>query len=187
MGIKDLETMVRNLLEEISVLESKISEISKPLEETSQTLPSATQSLQDIITYTENITHQLMSITEEIQLSIADISKRVDFLLKLNPTQRIKQELEAIKEKGDFVNSKILEMMSLFSFQDLVSQQLQIVIDIIADIKKKLIELAVYSAISEDTMDKEKADEIKGKVSEILNKERVSQDDIDKLMEELGL
>jgi len=187
MGIKDLETMVKNLLEEISALETKISEISKPLEETSQTLPSATQSLQDIITYTENVTHQLMSITEEIQSSVADIEKRVEFLLKLNPTQSIKRELEAIKEKGSFVSSKILEMMSLFSFQDLVSQQLQLVINIIEDMKKKLIELAVYSAISEDTMDRKKADEIKGKVSEILNKERVSQDDIDKLMEELGL
>ncbi len=187
MGIKDLEAMVKNLLEEISALESKISEISKPLEETSQTLPSATKSLEDIIKYTEDITHQLMGITEDIQNNVGEINKRVDFLLSLNPTPKIRQELEAIKERGDHINNKILEMFSLFSFQDLVSQQLQLVIDVIEGIKKKLIEMAVYSAISEDSVGKEKADEIKGKVSEILTKERVSQEDIDKLMEELGL
>ncbi len=187
MGIKDLEAMVKNLLEEISTLETKIGEISKPLEETSETLPRATKSLEDIIKYTEDIAHQLMGITEEIQEDIVEIGKRVDFLLSLNPTSKIRQELEVIKERGDHINNKLLEMFSLFSFQDLVSQQLMLVIDVIEGIKKKLIEMAVYSAISEDSMGKEKADELKGKVSEILTKERVSQEDIDKLMEELGL
>ncbi len=187
MSIKDLEAMVRNLLNEISTLETKINEISKPLEETSQKLPSTTKSLEDIIKYTEDITHQLMGITEEIQKDMEDIEKRVNFLLSLNPISKIKQELESIKERSVHINNKILEMLSLFSFQDLVSQQLLVVIDTIEGIKKKLIEIAVYSAISEDSVGKEKADELKGKVSEILNKERVSQEDIDKLMEELGL
>jgi len=62
MGVKDLNDIIRQLLEEIKNLETKVEDITAPIEETSNLLPSASASLQDVIEFTEKSTHQIMSL-----------------------------------------------------------------------------------------------------------------------------
>lgn len=77
-------------------------------------------------------------------------------------------------------------MYELFSFQDLSAQQIKEVINILEDTKKNLLAIAVSSIESSDLPDESK-ERAKGKVHELLSGDRIFQEDVDKLLEELGL
>ncbi len=186
MAIEDIKELIRQLLEEIRSMEVKIEEVSKPLEETSSTLPMASASLEDVISYTEQAVHQIMDALNQVNENSKIIEKDVEFLLKFSPVRSIQDKLEEIREKNRDSMNKLLEIYTLMSFQDLSSQQLRKVIESLENLKRSIIKL-VATSIENMNLEKEQKERISGKVTELLTGDRVSQDDVDELLKQLGL
>jgi len=111
----------------------------------------------------------------------------VEFLLSLGPVQKIRERLESIKEKNAENINVLLELYTHMSFHDLAGQQLKMVMGILQKIKQSLVDVIVSQLVAGKEMNEATVEGLKGKVSELLSQDRVSQEDVDKLLEELGL
>lgn len=186
MAMQDVRELVRELLEEVKSLEAKLDEVVKPLEESSNTIPMASGSLEDVIKYTEQSVHEIMGILNNIMTDTDKIQKEVDFLLSLNPVASIKNRLENIKGLSTNISSLLLQVITLMSFQDLASQQIKRVIEVLENLKKTILKIIV-SSIEASGLSLEQKEKIVGKATEVLTGDRIFQEDVDKLLEELGL
>ncbi|WP_254426293.1 protein phosphatase CheZ [Pampinifervens florentissimum] len=186
MAMEDVKQLVRELLEEVKSLEAKLDEVVKPLEETSSTIPMASGSLEDVIKFTEQSVHQIMGIINDLMKELEKVQEDVDFLLSLNPVSSIRSRLESIKERSKKLSELLLQVITLMSFQDLASQQIKRVIEVLDNIKKTILKI-VLSSIEASSLSIEQKEKIVGKATEMLTGDRIFQEDVDKLLEELGL
>jgi chemotaxis protein CheZ len=186
MAMEDVRQLVRELLEEVKSLEAKLDEVVKPLEETSSTLPMASGSLEDVIRFTEQSVHQIMSIINELMKELERVQEDVDFLLSLNPVSGIRSRLESIRERSKKLSELLLQVITLMSFQDLASQQIKKVIEALEGMKKTILKI-VLSSIEASSLSSEQKEKIVGKATEMLTGDRIYQEDVDRLLEELGL
>jgi len=186
MAMEDVKQLVRELLEEVKSLEAKLDEVVKPLEETSSTIPMASGSLEDVIKFTEQSVHQIMGIINDLMKELEKVQEDVDFLLSLNPVSSIRSRLESIKERSKKLSELLLQVVTLMSFQDLASQQIKRVIEVLDNIKKTILKI-VLSSIEASSLSTEQKEKIVGKATEMLTGDRIFQEDVDKLLEELGL
>ena len=73
------------------------------------------------------------------------------------------------------------------SFHDLAGQQLRLVLQVLEKLKSSLLDIIVSQVTAGKDLKEEEVSGIKGKVSELLSRERIDQSDVDKLLEEFGL
>ncbi len=184
--MSDIKELVKSLISEVKTLEDKIEEIVKPLEETSTILPGASGSLEDVIRFTEQSVHQIMNTLEQVNQNIKVIDENVGYLLSLSPTQSIAERLWTIKEKNQENASKVMEVITLMSFQDISSQQIRKVIEVIENVKRTIVKM-VISSVDTAIVDQEEKQRIVSKATEMLTGDRIFQEDVDALLKELGL
>ncbi len=182
----DVKELIKSLISEVRTIENLLEETMKPLEETSNILPGASGSLEDVIKYTEQAVHQIMDLLEQTSQNCQTISENLNYLINLNPTSSILKRLELIKEKNDDNLSKILNIMSLMSFQDISSQQIRKVIQVIEDVKKTILKM-IISSVDKTVSSQEEKQKIVSKATEMLTGDRIFQEDVDALLKELGL
>lgn len=186
--MEDLKSVIKSILEEVKTLEQKIDETTKKAVEIGNIVtPSTTESLREVIKFTEESSNKIISEIDKVEENCKIIDKEVHILLQLNPLDSIKTKLETIRDKNTENMKILLKVYELFSFQDLSAQQIKEVINILEETKKHLLNLAVASIeVSQDLTEEEKK-VVSGKVHELLTGERIFQEDVDKLLEELGL
>jgi chemotaxis protein CheZ len=186
--MEDLKQVIRTILEEVKTLEEKIDETTRKAQEITQIVePSATESLKEVIKFTEESSNKIISEIDKVEENCKIIDKEVSELLALNPTNSIKEKLGIIKEKNTENMNILIKVYELFSFQDLSSQQIKEVINILEETKKHLLGIAMASIEASGELSKEQKEVISGKVHELLTGDRIFQEDVDKLLEELGL
>lgn len=185
--MEDIKKILSSILNEAKVLEEKIEQISKTAKHTGEVVaPSASESLREVIKFTEESTNKIIEQIDKVEQNCKDIDKIVEELLSLSPITSIKEKLYFIKDKNAENMNTLLRVYELFSFQDLSAQQIKEVIDILEDTKKNLLAIAV-SSIESSNLSEENKEKAKGKVHELLSGDRIFQEDVDKLLEELGL
>ncbi len=185
--MKELEEIIKELIENVRELEGVIEGIKKPVSESSQLIPETAKNIEDVMVYLEKTSHTIMSLLEIINNNSQDINESLEQLLSLNPVKSIRDKLENIKEKNDENLSKILELYTHLSFHDLAGQQLKLVIEVLEKIKSALLNIIVSHVTRGKDLKEEEVSGIKGKVSQLLSQDRVSQEDVDALLEEFGL
>ncbi len=185
--MKDFESLIKELLESVKTLEETLEKAKKPIETSSEMIPQTAENIRDVMVFLEDTSHKIMNHLENINENSKVIQEDVDFLLSLNPTSKIKDKLIDIKEKNDKNLSILLDLFSLMSFHDLAGQQLKLVISALENIKENLINVIVSKVAEERKLEEKEVEKLKGKVTELLTQDRVSQDDVDKLLEEYGL
>ncbi len=185
--MKELESIIKELIENVRELEQVIEGIKKPVSESSQLLPETTRNIEDVMLFLEQTSHSIMNLLEIINKNSEIIKKDVEFLLSLNPISKVKQKLESIKEKNNENINILLELYTHMSFHDLAGQQLKLVLQVLEKLKNSLLDIIVSQVTAGRDLKEEEVSGIKGKVSELLSKERVDQKDVDKLLEEFGL
>ena len=185
--MKELEEIIRELLENVKELEDVIESIKKPVTESSQLLPETAKNIEDVMLFLERTSHAIMNLLEKVNENSNRIGEEVEFLLSLNPVPKVRERLESIKEKNRENINILLELYTHMSFHDLAGQQLKMVLDILQRIKRTLLDVIISQVVAGKEVDKERVEGIRGKVSELLSQERISQDDVDKLLEEFGL
>ncbi len=185
--MKELEGIIKELLENVKELENVIEGIKKPVAESSQLLPATAKNIEDVMVFLEQTSHAIMNLLEKIQSNSNEIKQDVEFLLSLNPVQKVRERLENIKAKNDDTLNTLLELYTHMSFHDLAGQQLKTVLQVLEKVKNVLLDVIVSQVTAGKELDEEQKSTIKGKVSELLSQDRIDQEDVDKLLEEFGL
>ncbi len=185
--MKELEDIIKELIENVRELENVIEGIKKPVSESSQLIPETARNIEDVMIYLEQTSHTIMSLLEVIRSNSSEIGNEIENLLSLNPVKSIRERLEHLKAKNDENIQKILELYTHLSFHDLAGQQLKLVIEVLEKIKSALLNIIVSHVTRGKELKEDEMSGIKGKVSQLLSQERVSQEDVDALFEEFGL
>lgn len=186
--MEDLKNVIKSIIEEVKTLEQKIDETTKKAIEISNVVtPSTTESLKEVIKFTEESSNKIIAKIDKVEENCKIIDKEVNVLLQLNPLDSIKTKLETIRDKNAENMKILLEVYELFSFQDLSAQQIKEVINILEETKKHLLNLAVTSIEASQNLTEDEKKVVSGKVHELLTGDRIFQEDVDKLLEELGL
>lgn len=185
--MKELEGIIKELLENVKELENVIENIKKPVSESSQLLPQTAKNIEDVMVFLEETSHTIMNLLEKINENSNSIKEDVEFLLSLNPIQKVRERLESIKSKNEDTLNTLLELYTHMSFHDLAGQQLKTVLQLLENLKETLLKVIVSQVTAGKDLDEQKVEGIKGKVSELLSRDRIDQEDVDKLLEEFGL
>ncbi len=185
--MKELESIIKELLSNVKELEDVIEGIKKPVAESSQLLPETTKNIEDVMVFLEKTSHTIMNLLEKINENSNKISEDVDFLLSLNPVPKVREKIEDIKQKNDENISTLMELYTHMSFHDLAGQQLKTVLQVMEKVRNVLLDVIVAQVTAGKELSEEQVTGIKGKVTELLTQDRIDQDDVDKLLEEFGL
>lgn len=185
--MEDVKKILSTILNEAKLLEDKIGQIGAITKHTGEVVaPTASESLREVVEFTEESSNKIIEQIDKVGQNCHEIGKILEELINLNPIKSIKEKLLFIKNKNQENMNILLRVYELFSFQDLSAQQIKEVINILEDAKKNLLAIAV-SSIESSNLTTEAKEIAKGKVHELLAGHRIFQDDVDKLLEELGL
>lgn len=185
--MEDLKKVIKSILEEVKTLEEKIEETVKVATHTGEVItPTAAESLREVIKFSEERTNEIINQIDKVEENCKVIDITIDDLLNLNPINSIKEKLNIIKQKNMENINILIKVYEMFSFQDLMAQQIKEVVNILEETKKNLLKFAATSIEMSDLPETEKKKAV-GKVHELITGDRINQEDVDKLLEELGL
>src|SRR5918996_736588 len=120
--------------------------VEAPVEETTAQLPQASAHLSDLAKLTEEGTHRVMELTEELQDNRRQIPKSVGELAALLPNSRDGMPPERIVAITGLLSDddkRLMDIMTALSFQDLVAQRIKKIITILDDVEHKLLQMVV--------------------------------------------
>ncbi|TAJ07399.1 MAG: hypothetical protein EPO61_15710 [Nitrospirae bacterium] len=110
-------------------------------------LPQVSAQLSDLTKLTEEGTHQVMELTEEMQDGRAEATKLLDQLaglaLQAKLDAGIADRIASIKRLLVADDKRLLDIMTALSFQDLVGQRVKKILVILDDVQRRLLEMIV--------------------------------------------
>ncbi|MCL5673907.1 MAG: protein phosphatase CheZ [Deltaproteobacteria bacterium] len=188
MGIEDMILELKDLAKTVDDATKKISDFKKPVKESSDTIPIAQEGITDIIKETEKAANNIMNLLDEINENSIIIDKSLTDLIEFNPIKKIKDSLVNLKGLNKNNISKIMDVLSLLSFQDLTGQKLYKIQNTLNDTKVKLLKVLINSEVSSKGLPDDKKREIYGKLNDMVsNDDIVAQNDVNSILSELGL
>lgn len=161
----------------------------KEIQEASQDSNSAFKEVSDqldaIVRSTEKATTEIMDLTENIQKKVTDISSLCE---KIEPDTK-----DMISSHLNEISNNLLSIFTACSFQDITGQRIKKVVAAVKSVESKLLELLVSIGLKikgreEGKNEKDIAEDTK-KAIDLLKgpQEKSSQENVDKLLAELGL
>jgi chemotaxis protein CheZ len=120
--------------------------VEAPVEETTAQLPQASAHLSDLAKLTEEGTHRVMELTEELQDNRRQITKSIGELATLLPNSRDGTQSDRITAITGLLSAddkRLMDIMTALSFQDLVAQRIKKIITILDDVEHKLLQMVV--------------------------------------------
>ncbi len=157
---KKLNTSLKSFKE---ALDPKLKEIAV------EHMPRAVDQLQAVIDRTEEAASKTLNIVEKYILKMDDLANHIRGL------QGPPESVEFLREFKNSLEDDLTEILTTQSFQDLTGQTIKRVIKLVDDLEIELLRLITTFGL--------KVDE---KQSTAIEVEKVSQEDIDSLLEEFG-
>jgi chemotaxis protein CheZ len=125
--------------------------VDAPVEETTAQLPQASAHLSDLAKLTEEGTHRVMELTEELQDNRLRIAKSVgELALTSSPGGIQANRIAAITGLLSDDDKRLMDIMTALSFQDLVAQRIKKIITILDDVEHKLLHMVVVFGAKQD-------------------------------------
>ncbi|MHB8232926.1 MAG: protein phosphatase CheZ [bacterium] len=187
MAIDDMLFELKDLARAVDDATKKIGEFKKPVKESSDSIPLAQDGISDIIKETEKAANNIMNLLDEINENSDRIGKSLHTLIELNPIKKIKESLIHLEELNGKNISKILDVLSLLSFQDLTGQKLYKIQNTLNETKIKLLKVLVDSEVEAKEIPSEKKAEIYGKLKDMVSdNQKMAQNDVNSILNELG-
>ena len=155
--------------------------VEVPVEETTAQLPQASAHLSDLAKLTEEGTHRVMELTEELEDSRRLIAKSVGELSSLLPCNGTINGMVSADGK------RLMDIMTALSFQDLVAQRINKIITILDDVEHKLLQMVVVFGAKQNG-----APDTNGKADQMLKELEASrstalkQDLVDDILGQFG-
>jgi chemotaxis protein CheZ len=164
--------------------------VEAPVEETTAQLPQASAQLSDLAKLTEEGTHRVMELTEELQDNRARIVKLVGELSAppaSGPRGTQHERIAAITDLLFSDDKRLMDIMTALSFQDLVAQRIKKIITILDDVEHKLLQMVVVFGAKQNG-----APDANGKADQMLKELEASrsmalkQDLVDDILGQFG-
>ncbi len=169
-----------------------IRDMESPVATTSNQLPDATNFLAELSKMTEEGTHKVMSLTDEIEASRATMVKSLGevqaFLANQAGSEAAQEQIAAVLQGLGQDETRLLDITVALSFQDLVAQRVKKLVTILEDVQSKLLKLVVIFGLKQDHDKIEKG----GRGQEMLKQLEASsntaiqQDLVDDILGEFG-
>ena len=143
-----VEVEMSELTKYMEVITSTIRDMETPVTTTSDQLPQATAHLNDLAKMTEEGTHRVLTLTEEIETNRAALKNAVEqFAQKLNGEHATEVEKLLTLIASD--EHRIMDIHVALSFQDLVAQRVAKLVTILNEVQHKLLKLVVMFGIKQ--------------------------------------
>ncbi len=169
-----------------------IREMESPVATTANQLPQANDFLAELSRMTEEGTHKVMSLTDEIEANRTAMTQSLEEVQAALANQagceaargRIAEVIQSLKQD----ESRIVDISVALSFQDLVAQRVKKLVTILEDVQHKLLKLVVIFGLKQDQAKAEQ----EGRGHEMLkqleasNKTAMKQDLVDDILGEFG-
>jgi len=139
---RSINAEMEELTKYVEVITKTIREMECPVTSTSDQLPQATSHLHDLAKMTEEGTHQVLSLTEELEHNRGVMQYKLE-QLRANVAARAVKDIDAILEMVKADEGRLLNIHVALSFQDLVAQRVAKLVTILNEIQHKLLKLVV--------------------------------------------
>lgn len=172
----------------VEMMTRTIGEMEAPVTSTSDQLPQATAHLGELAKLTEDGTHKVMTLTEEMEDNRNKIVRLLADLQKsLNPESS--KIVANITERLKADETRLSNINVALSFQDLVAQRVAKLVTVLDEVEHKLLKLVVVFGIQKDAAAKKTKD---GRGYDMLKQLEASrttalkQDLVDDILSEFG-
>lgn len=147
-----VEQTINAEMEELSkyveVITKTIREMECPVTSTSEQLPQATSHLNDLAKMTEEGTHKVLSLTEDLEHNREMMQHQLE-QLRANVAGRAVKDIDAILGLLKMDEERLMNIHVALSFQDLVAQRVVKLVTILNEIQHKLLKLVVIFGIQQ--------------------------------------
>jgi chemotaxis protein CheZ len=186
---RSINAELEELTKYVEVISKTIREMECPVTSTSDQLPQATSHLNDLAKMTEEGTHQVLGLTEELERNRGAVQHRLE-QLRANVAGRAVKEIDAILEMVKADEGRLMNIHVALSFQDLVAQRVAKLVTILNEIQHKLLKLVVIFGIQQKKDGGESKGEGRGyemlRQLETSKTTALQQDLVDDIMSEFG-
>ena len=145
-----------------------------PVTETTIQLPQASEHLSGLAKLTEEGTHRVMELTEELQDNRRQVSKLLGELFTHLASGRggadSSDRIAVIVKLLAADDTRLMDIMTALSFQDLVAQRVKKIVTILDDVEHKLLQMVVVFGLKQ-----ENAQSVNGKADQMLKELEASK------------
>lgn len=173
----------------VEMMTKTIRDMETPVASTSDQLPQATKHLGDLAKMTEEGTHKVLTITEEMERQRENMVKGLSGLkAQVSGNQAAQVDMLLTQLKAD--EQHLLNIHVALSFQDLVAQRVVKLVAILNEVQHKLLKLVVVFGLQQKMMGKNK--QVEGRAYEMLKQLEASkttaleQNLVDDILSEFG-
>ena len=145
---RSIHAEMEELTKYVEVITKTIREMECPVTSTSDQLPQATSHLNDLAKMTEEGTHRVLGLTEELERNRGVVQHKLE-LLRANVAGRAVKDIDAILEMVKADEDRHMNIHVALSFQDLVAQRVVKLVAILNEIQHKLLKLVVIFGIQQ--------------------------------------
>ncbi|MDR4494404.1 MAG: protein phosphatase CheZ [Nitrospirales bacterium] len=173
----------------VEMMTKTIRDMETPVASTSDQLPQATKHLGDLAKLTEEGTHKVLTITEEMERRRAHMMKEL-LALKGGVSAEQAKQVDGFLDHLKIDEQYLMNIHVALSFQDLVAQRVAKLVTILNEVQHKLLKLVVVFGLQQKMMGKNKQAE--GRAYEMLKQLEVSktsaleQNLVDDILSEFG-
>ena len=145
---RSINSELEELTKYVEVITKTIRDMECPVTSTSDQLPQATSHLNDLTKMTEEGTHQVLCLTEELERGREALQHKL-LQLRANVAGRAVKDIDVILEMVKADEVRLLNIHIALSFQDLVAQRVAKLVAILNEIQHKLLKLVVIFGIQQ--------------------------------------
>ncbi|RMH36152.1 MAG: hypothetical protein D6690_06760 [Nitrospirae bacterium] len=171
----------------VEMMTQTIREMEAPVSSTSEQLPLANSHLGELAKMTEDGTHKVMSLTEEIETNRRNLLEQIDRLAEGVPPEQT-HLVNHIRDGLKADETRLTDIAVALSFQDLVAQRVAKLMTVLDEIQHKMLRVLVIFGIQK----KEGAAAKDGRGDEMLKQLEASkhtalqQEVVDDILSKLG-
>ena len=131
-----------------------IRDMEDPVASTADQLPQANNFLADLSRMTEEGTHKVMTLTDEIEANRTTMAKSLEeaqaLLANQEGSEAARERIAAVLQELGRDETRLLDISVALSFQDLVAQRVKKLVAIMDDVQHKLLKLVVIFGLKQD-------------------------------------
>jgi chemotaxis protein CheZ len=145
---KTIYAELAELTKYVEMMSKTIRDMEAPVASTSDQLPQATKHLSDLAKLTEEGTHKVITLTEQLERNRMQLQESLTGLQTgLDETQA--RQVDAILDILHADEANLMNIHVALSFQDLVAQRVGKLVAILNEVQHKLLKLVVVFGLQQ--------------------------------------
>lgn len=189
-----LKGELSQLAEYINKTRVSLQHLEPSVRESTKNIPMASQQLSDVTRATEEATHKVLSLTEEILDEQEALGKHLTAARTAAAApggDGLPAALDAIDGATGRTKEKLIEIMTNLSFQDLTGQKIKKIVALVQEVEAKILELILSFGLRPDEKgndtDRQKRVEMISQLHDAYLKSEIKQDLVDDILKSAGI